>query len=527
MNNSTKQLEQKEITEVGDTAIMTFVVAPASDHASGLNLEGLVDYINKNSDFKINLIFCNDYDEAMNALIQGKAQIGWLGPYAYLEASRSGMIEQFAIGLPKGEKTPNYHSVFIVRQDSTITCLEKIKNARIAIGNRHSTSGYAVPKQELAEVGINLDNENEFKEVIRAKTHDDAIRDIIGGRVDIAPVSSVNLEENIRTGNLDLTQIRIIHRSKDIPGAPLVFQTSLPKKLKNHIQVLVLNAHAKIEVGGYGGLMERYVSPEKGREALLESYLRPQWSWKTYASISFFVLVMGLIIIDLEVKPVDLLSNTFTYLFDVIDRMLPPDFSGIFALMRSMIETIEIAILGTLIAVTLSVPVGLFSARNIAPNYLIFLICRVITVFFRAIPEFIMAMVLVIAIGFGAMPGVLALGFHTMGFLAKFYAEDIEHVNSGPIEALNSIGATRTQCISFAIIPQIMPSFIGNNLYILDRNIRMATMLGIVGAGGIGYELQSAFRMFNYPRVSAIVIIIFFTIFLIDLLSSFIRKKFQ
>ena len=236
---------------------------------------------------------------------------------------------------------------------------------------------------------------------------------------------------------------------------------------------------------------------------------------------------MGLIIIDLEVKPIDLLSNTFAYLGDVLNRMMPPDFSGIYALMRSMIETIEIATLGTLIAVTLSVPVGLFSARNIAPNFFIFLICRVITVFFRAIPEFIMAMVLVIAIGFGAMPGVLALGFHTMGFLAKFYAEDIEHVNSGPIEALNSIGASRAQCISFAVIPQIMPSFIGNNLYILDRNIRMATMLGIVGAGGIGYELQSAFRMFNYPRVSAIVIIIFITIFFIDLLSSAIRKRIQ
>ena len=180
-----------------------------------------------------------------------------------------------------------------------------------------------------------------------------------------------------------------------------------------------------------------------------------------------------------------------------------------------------------MIAVTLSVPVGLFSARNLAPNYPIYIISRVITVFFRSIPEFIMAMILVIAIGFGAMPGVLALGFHTMGFLAKFYAEDIEHVNSGPIEALNSIGATRAQSISFAVFPQILPSFVGNNLYILDRNIRMATMLGIVGAGGIGYELQSSFRMFNYPRVSAIVIIIFVTIFIIDMISSEIRKRVQ
>ena len=135
------------------------------------------------------------------------------------------------------------------------------------------------------------------------------------------------------------------------------------------------------------------------------------------------------------------------------------------------------------------------------------------------------AMILVIAIGFGAMPGVLALGIHTMGFLAKFYAEDIEHVNKGPIEALKSSGASKRQIISFAIIPQIIPSFIANNLYIFDRNIRMATMLGIVGAGGIGYELQSSFRMFEYQKVSAIIVIIFITIFIIDHLSSFIRSK--
>jgi phosphonate transport system permease protein len=190
-----------------------------------------------------------------------------------------------------------------------------------------------------------------------------------------------------------------------------------------------------------------------------------------------------------------------------------------------MLETIEIAILGTFLAILLSIPVGLFSARNIAPNYFVYIIARALTVFFRAIPEFIMAMILVIAIGFGAMPGVLALGFHTMGFLAKFYAEDIEHINKGPIEALTSSGASKRQIISFAVIPQIIPSFVGYNLYILDRNIRMATMLGIVGAGGIGYELLSSFRMFEYPKVSAIIIIIFITIFLIDNLSSYIRSK--
>ena len=190
-----------------------------------------------------------------------------------------------------------------------------------------------------------------------------------------------------------------------------------------------------------------------------------------------------------------------------------------------MLETIEIAVLGTLLAILISVPISLFSARNIAPNFIVYLVARTVTIVFRAVPEFIMAMILVIAIGFGAMPGIIALGLHTMGFLAKFYAEDIEDVSVEPMEALVSMGASRLQVLVFAVVPQIMPSFIGNNLYILDRNIRMATMLGIVGAGGIGYELQSSFRMFNYPRVSAIIIVIFVTIFIIDNISSMIRKR--
>jgi len=257
----------------------------------------------------------------------------------------------------------------------------------------------------------------------------------------------------------------------------------------------------------------------------LEKHLRSQWSWKTYAFIFSFISVLTFVIIDLEINFLELFSDASKYFGDIFSRMLPPDFSNYKNLIYAMIETIEIAFLGTFIAIVLSIPVGLFSARNLAPNYVIFLTARTITIFFRAIPEFIIAMILVIAIGFGAIPGVLALGIHTMGFLAKFYAEDIEHINKGPIEALKSSGASKRQIISFGVIPQIIPSFIANNLYILDRNIRMATMLGIVGAGGIGYELQSSFRMFEYQKVSAIILIIFITIFIIDNLSSYIRSK--
>ena len=257
----------------------------------------------------------------------------------------------------------------------------------------------------------------------------------------------------------------------------------------------------------------------------LENYLKPQWSWKTLVSIVCFCFILVFTVKDLEINFIKLVSDSLKYFGDILSRMLPPDFSNLNRLIYAMFETIEIAFLGTFIAIVLSIPLGLFSARNLAPNYSVYLICKTIVIFFRAIPEFIIAMILVIAIGFGAMPGVLALGLHTMGFLAKFYAEDIEHINKGPIDALKSSGATKSQIISFGVIPQILPSFVANNLYILDRNVRMATMLGIVGAGGIGYELQSSFRMFEYERVSAIIILIFVTIFFIDHFSAFIRSK--
>ncbi len=257
----------------------------------------------------------------------------------------------------------------------------------------------------------------------------------------------------------------------------------------------------------------------------LEKYIKPQWSFKTLISILVFVFVLIFVVKDLEINFIKLVTDSSKYFGDILSRMLPPDFSNLNELVYAMFETIEIAFLGTFIAIVLSIPLGLFSARNLAPNYFVYLICKTIVIFFRAIPEFIIAMILVIAIGFGAMPGVLALGLHTMGFLAKFYAEDIEHINKGPIDALKSSGATKSQIISFGVIPQILPAFVANNLYILDRNVRMATMLGIVGAGGIGYELQSSFRMFEYERVSAIIILIFVTIFIIDHLSAFIRSK--
>ena len=505
---------------------LIMAVAPGGDNLEGLDFQQLTSYLSDKIGIPVKLKYCKDYNEAMTMLSDGTAQIGWLGAYAYqkLESDNSPVVE-FAVGVPKGKNVPFYRSKFIVRSDSNIQILEDVRNKTIALGDVYSTSGYEVPRRELLEVGINLQNEGSFKAIINVANHDEAIRSVIEGTVDVAPVSSINLELMIANRTINTKDFRIIHQSPNIPGAPLVYLRNLEPNLKEQIKSLVLDAHNHIDVSGYGGHMDRYVDPVESHREYIESYLRPQWTWRTIIGILAFIVIYTLIAIDLEVDISQLLSDSFLYMKDVLGRMWPPDFSNFGHLMLSMLETVEIAMLGTLLAITLSIPIGLLSARNIAPNYPIYLIARTITVFFRAIPEFIMAMILVIAIGFGAMPGVIALGFHTMGFLAKFYAESIEHVNEEPMKAIESMGASKWQVIAFSVVPQVIPSFIGNNLYILDRNIRMATMLGIVGAGGIGYELQSSFRMFEYPRVSAIIIVIFLTIFVIDMLSSYIRSK--
>jgi phosphonate transport system permease protein len=137
----------------------------------------------------------------------------------------------------------------------------------------------------------------------------------------------------------------------------------------------------------------------------------------------------------------------------------------------------------------------------------------------------ISALFLVLAYGFGPIAGILALGLHAAGFLGKFYAEDIENADRGPQEALQAIGAGKLKVLWFGVLPQVFPQYIAYTLYILDRNVRMAIVIGIVGAGGIGQELKGRYDMFNYGHVSTILLALFVTVFLLDQLSARIRAR--
>ena len=154
---------------------------------------------------------------------------------------------------------------------------------------------------------------------------------------------------------------------------------------------------------------------------------------------------------------------------------------------------------GTLLAMLIGAPLAFFGARNLSPHPLLVTLSRAVVSLLRAIPELISALFFVLAYGFGPIAGVLALALHAAGFLGKFYAEDIENADTGPQEALRAIGANRLKLLRYAMLPQVLPQYIAYTLYILDRNVRMATVIGLVGAGGIGLELKGRYDLYNMP----------------------------
>lgn len=189
-----------------------------------------------------------------------------------------------------------------------------------------------------------------------------------------------------------------------------------------------------------------------------------------------------------------------------------------------MIVTVQIAIWGTFIAVLAAIPFGLLSARNVAPAWVVQPVRRLMDVF-RSINELIIALVFIAAVGLGPLAGVMALAVHTTGVLAKLFSEAVEAVDHGPIEGVRATGAVPLHEVIWAVIPQVAPLWTSFGLYRFESNARSATVLGLIGAGGIGQILFEAVRAFDYQRTAAIVIVIVLAVSAIDMLSQLLRKR--
>lgn len=208
-------------------------------------------------------------------------------------------------------------------------------------------------------------------------------------------------------------------------------------------------------------------------------------------------------------------------------EMFPPDFSRLSKWLWPILDTLAMSIAGTAIAVALSLPVALVAASNTTPHRILYRVARFLLNLLRSIPELIMGIILVAMVGFGALPGVLALGLHSVGMVGKFFAESIEHVDAKPVEAARAAGATAPQVVWHAVLPQVMPQLADITIYRWEYNFRASTVLGAVGAGGIGFELIAALRVLEYAQVSAILICILVCVTAVDGLGAALRRSLQ
>ena len=212
------------------------------------------------------------------------------------------------------------------------------------------------------------------------------------------------------------------------------------------------------------------------------------------------------------------------FMIDFIKRMFPPNWSIFDKVFEATIVTIQLALAGTILAAIISFPISFLAARNICGNGWF---VRFMTFLFnadRSIDALILALFFVSAVGLGPFPGVLALAIHSIGMLGKLFAEAIEGVDKGPIEALESVGASKLEVIRWAILPQVFPYFISYTLFRFELNVRVAVVLGLVGAGGIGFLLVSYMRLFQYQNVTMVVGVILVLVMGIDGVSSKLRR---
>ncbi|MGH8997924.1 MAG: phosphonate ABC transporter, permease protein PhnE, partial [Acidimicrobiia bacterium] len=256
--------------------------------------------------------------------------------------------------------------------------------------------------------------------------------------------------------------------------------------------------------------------------------LRPPWTRPRrvrFAALGLTLAGVGLAAARLGLDPA-LVVRAVPDIASVAGRFWPPNFSAEIRgeLISAMVETVAIGVAATVLALILSLPLGLLAARNVAPGRWVYRVTRYGLVGWRGVPELIVAVVFVAAIGLGPVAGTLALAVTSVGFLAKLIADTVEEVDPGPREAVLATGATRLQETATSLLPQALPAVVSNVLYVLDINIRTSTVLGLVGGGGIGFLLFNSLRVLHWDVTGAILLLIFVTVYGIERASAWIRR---
>ena len=257
----------------------------------------------------------------------------------------------------------------------------------------------------------------------------------------------------------------------------------------------------------------------------------PRPPTRSLSARAFDLLVWGGVIVLLlisfapaQIPRVGLLFGHTENMRDFVQQFLRPDFSAWKTYVAMMWLTIQIALWGTFLAVLLAVPLAFLAARNVVPVWVQFPVRRLLDLM-RAVPDLVIGTIFLVAVGPGPLTGVLALAINTGGVLGKLFSEAIEQIERGPIEGVRATGAAPLQELVWGVLPQVGPLWTSYGLYRFEAAARSATVLGIIGAGGIGQTLLDSINGFNYSQTGAIVIVVVLAVTCIDLLSQLIRTR--
>jgi len=255
--------------------------------------------------------------------------------------------------------------------------------------------------------------------------------------------------------------------------------------------------------------------------------LRQQRSTPRQKGVRGIALLVGLAILILSFRQSEI---NFAELFggsrnmsDYIASYFPPDFTDWEYYLEETLITISMAIWGTLLAVIAGVPLALLASDNICPFWIVQPVRRLLDAM-RAINELVFALIFIVAVGFGPFAGVMALFIHTAGTLGKLFSEAVEAIDPGPVEGIRATGASPYQEVLFGVIPQVLPLWVSFTLYRFESNVRSASVIGLIGAGGIGFALSQSFRTFEYQKVCAILIILIVAVGIIDYTTAKLRN---
>lgn len=510
-----------------------------------------------------------DYTSLVEAMRSGQVHFAWLTPAPLILAEQLFDAQVVLTQVRRG--SPSYYSAIVVREDSSIRTAEDLRGKTIAWVDPQSTSGFVIPRYLLAERG--LDPQRMFRQQVFAGGHDAAVLAVYNGQVDAAAVWAEPPSDGggawVRfLRNRPPPRLRPILYSPPVPSDAVGVH---PRFLREH-PALVRSVKAALLAMGQNeegraalrrlnstdGFVEansaqyalvrrayassRALRPARGFErpwdvaifaalcAIAALLALPQWSrnaqrkrWRNRFAWSALAMaaVWGAIGAQLS------LSKLFAgraNMYAFARAMVPPDRSVVPSVIESSIVTAQLALVGTLLAVPLAVVLAFCAAENTMPSRAVRTVVRLLLNLDRSVDTLILALVLVSAVGLGPLPGVLALAIHSIGALAKQFYETLETLDPGPPEAMRAVGMSPTQVLRWGVWPQFAAHFVGIVLFRFELNVRVSTVLGLVGAGGIGFLLMTYMRGAEYAKVTVVVAAIVAMVMALDAISSRLRR---